>query len=292
MERITHLCKNQAFANMIKVSIIIPCFNHGKYLQETLKSVEHSITEYSYEVIIVNDGSTDAYTNEYLAQLKKENYTVIFQENKGVCETRNVGIRQAKGVYILPIDADNNIKPDYIQKAVKFLDQNPKIDIVYCNALLIGDQTGVTNCGEHNLQRLMLDNYIDNCSMYRKSMWESLGGYESNRIVGGLEDWEFWLRAAFNGFQFYYLNEVLFEYRVLANSGIRSLNANKKRNNQIMDLFEAKMPHHFGPQYVDEYIIRNLKKSPLGFMFKLLLMSFAPNRFQKMVEQGKLRKHL
>ena len=277
---------------MVKVSIIIPCYNHGKYLIETLKSIEASKTTYSFEVIIVNDGSSDAFTNEYLQELKKENYKVIFQENKGVCETRNVGIRVAEGEYLLPIDSDNNIKPDYIQKAVDFLEENKHYDILYCNAQLIGDQSGNNICGEFNLQRLMLDNFIDNCSVYRKSVWDKLGGYESSRLVAGLEDWEFWLRAAFAGFKFYYRNEVLFEYRVLANSGIRSLNKNKTRNNQIMDHFQQKMASEFGPLYVDEYIIRNLKKSPIGFMSKLILKAFFPAKFANLVAQGKLRKYL
>lgn len=229
---------------MIKVSIVIPCYNHGKYIQETLKSIEASITDASYEVIIVNDGSTDTYTNDYLAKLNKPNYTIITQENKGVCETRNVAIRASSGEYILPIDADNNINADCITKMVKVLDEMQDIDIVYCNATLIGDQKGINIAGEFNLQRLMLDNFIDNCSLYRKSMWNTLGGYESWRVIGGLEDWEFWLRAAFAGYKFHYINECLFEYRVLANSGIRTLNKNKGRNNEIMDFFIKKMPKH------------------------------------------------
>lgn len=277
---------------MIKVSIVIPCYNHGKYIQETIKSIDNSITDVSYEVIIVNDGSTDAYTNEYLAQLAKPGYIVISQENKGVCETRNVAIRAASGQYILPIDADNNINPDCIAKMVKVLDEQGDVDVVYCNATLIGDQQGINIAGEYNLQRLMLDNFIDNCSLYRRKMWEALGGYESWRVIGGLEDWEFWMRAAFAGYKFHYINEPLFEYRVLANSGIRTLNKNKSRNNEIMDFFISKMPHNFGPQHVDDYIIRNLKKSPLGYLGKLIMKAYFPKRFNKYVAEGKLRKYL
>jgi len=277
---------------MVKVSIIIPCYNHGKYIQETLESIKHSQTNASYEVIIVNDGSTDAYTNEYLTNLKNEGYTVIFQENKGVCETRNVGIRNANGTYILPIDSDNKINPDYIAKMTAILDNQPEVSVVYCNSLLIGDQSGVFTAGEFNLQRLMLDNFIDNCSMYRKKMWDQLNGYESLRLVAGLEDWEFWLRAAFAGFKFYYINEALFEYRVLANSGIRTLNTNKAKKNQIVDYFRQKMTGYFGPEYVDEYIINGLRKSPIGFLGKLILKAYFPKRFKHLVEKGKLRKYI
>jgi glycosyltransferase involved in cell wall biosynthesis len=274
------------------VSIIIPCYNHGKYLQETLESIEQFNKGISYEIVIVNDGSTDPFTNEYLATLNKGKYRVIFQQNKGVCESRNVAIREAKGEYVLPVDADNKLSSSYLCKAVAILDSDPSISIVYCDAVLIGDQSGVNRAGAYNLQRLMLDNFIDNCSMYRKSMWEALGGYESNRLVSGLEDWEFWLRAAFAGFKFHYLSEPLFEYRVLAGSGIRQLNADKGRNNRIMDFFLQKMPENFGPQYVDEYIVRNLKKHPIGFIGKLLLKAYWTERYNQLVGKQKLRKYL
>lgn len=277
---------------MVKISIIIPCYNHGKYLPETLQSIANSKTTIPYEIIIVNDGSTDSYTIEYLTDLKEKGYTVIFQENKGVCETRNVGIRHAKGEYILPIDSDNKINPDYIEKTAAILDNQPDISIVYCNSILIGDQSGTYLAGDFNLQRLMLSNFIDNCSLYRKSMWEKLGGYESSRLIAGLEDWEFWLRAAFAGNKFYYINEALFEYRVLANSGIRSLNSSKLKNNQIMDYFAQKMPTYFGRQYVDEYILTGLRSAPIGFLGKLILKAYFPKKFNRLVEKGKLRKYI
>jgi glycosyltransferase involved in cell wall biosynthesis len=275
-----------------KVSIVIPCYNHGTYLQETLASIDKTIGSVPYEVIIVNDGSSDPFTNEFLGKLHKDNYKVIVQTNKGVCESRNVAIRAASGEYILPVDADNKLASSYLLKAAAILDEDPAISVVYCDAVLIGDQSGIYRAGTYNLQRLMLDNFIDNCSMYRRTMWEEIGGYESNRLVAGLEDWEFWLRASFAGYKFYYLAEPLFEYRVLANSGIRTLNKNKERNNQILDFFSKKMSQAFGLQYVDEYIVRNLKKHPIGFFAKVLLRAYWPKKFNELVKNNKLRKHL
>ncbi|HEY8916042.1 MAG TPA: glycosyltransferase family 2 protein, partial [Chitinophaga sp.] len=86
------------------VSIIIPCYNQGHFLQDALKSLAACDADL-YELIIVNDGSTDAATNTYLRELSNQGYHVIFQENQGLGAARNTGIRAAKGRYLLPLDA-------------------------------------------------------------------------------------------------------------------------------------------------------------------------------------------
>src|ERR1700730_11658859 len=95
-----------------KVSIIIPCYNQGHYLMEALDSIK-GINPGLLEVIIVNDGSTDPYTNELCKNLESQGWQVIWQDNKGLSAARNVGIRQASGNYILPLDADNKIRTEY-----------------------------------------------------------------------------------------------------------------------------------------------------------------------------------
>ena len=72
----------------IAISVIIPCFNHGKFIRETISSIE-SCKEKIYEIIIVNDGSTDPYTCQVLNELKQEGYLMIDQENQGQAVARN-----------------------------------------------------------------------------------------------------------------------------------------------------------------------------------------------------------
>ena len=119
------------------VSVIIPCFNQGCFINDAVKSVLNSSYQ-NIEIIIVNDGSTDFLTNEVLKGFNDERIKVINQTNQGVCAARNNGINEANGEFILPLDADDKIAPLYIEKAVKVLHENPKIGIVYCDAESFG----------------------------------------------------------------------------------------------------------------------------------------------------------
>jgi len=108
------------------VSVIIPCYNQGEFLEECLTSVFASSYK-QVEVIVVNDGSTDN-TKSIIDELQnKFTFQVIHQENKGLAETRNLGIRVANGKYILPLDSDDKIGQTYIENAVKTLGLNQNV---------------------------------------------------------------------------------------------------------------------------------------------------------------------
>src|SRR5690554_6771382 len=111
------------------VSIVIPCYNQGIYLEETVMSVLDS-THQELEILIVNDGSTDN-TPEIGKRLAMENPNVQYfaQENSGPSVARNHGIKKAQGNYILPLDADDLISSDYIQKAVAVLILQPDVKV-------------------------------------------------------------------------------------------------------------------------------------------------------------------
>src|SRR5258708_1495814 len=121
------------------LSIIIPCYNHGKYIRDALKSVTAcDKSSYHYEIIIVNDGSPEIYTIEVLNQLNVEGYNIINQSNKGLGAARNTGIQKAKGKYILPLDSDNKIKLPYLTTAIDILEKNATIAVVYGDAAYFG----------------------------------------------------------------------------------------------------------------------------------------------------------
>jgi len=220
----------------IKLSVVIPCYNHGKYLPEALASVDKSSNRDEIEVIIVNDGSDDELTNKYIASLDQSKYVIINQGNLGLAKARNNGIRIAKGGYILPLDSDNIVLNSYLFDAIEILDKDRNISVVYGNREFFGEKKGVENVGKFNLQRLMLRNYIDACAVFRKKCWEEVGGYDEKMPCMGLEDWDFWLNLAFSGKKFYYVNSVCFNYRVLSNSMINSIN---KHNYEVLDKYVA-----------------------------------------------------
>lgn len=275
---------------MVRISIVIPCYNHGQYIDDTLDSIAQIKDKDIFEVIIVNDGSTDAYTNEHLQDLSKD-YNVIVQKNKGLSGARNTGISHAKGDIILPLDADNRVKPEYLYTAIDILDRYPEVDIVYSDATYFGEQSGTFKSYPFNLQRLMLGNYIDACGIFRKAVWEKTGGYDE-QMRNGHEDWEFWLNAAFNGAKFHYVSKELFEYRVLHNSMVRVLNRDKTKVNAIIEYIKDKHTSYFGPQYIDDNFISKFKAQPIGIIGKMLMKAYMPSRFGKLIEKGKLRKYL
>src|SRR6185369_14083809 len=151
-----------------KVSIVIPCYNQGVLLQETLASVERSRNARLLEVIIVNDGSTDAQTLEIFAGLDRSLYTVLHQLNAGLGAARNAGIRLAKGEFILPLDSDNLIRPAYLNQGVALLEQKPQLGVVYGHAEYFGEKTGPWQVPDFDLLRLVMGNFIDACALYRK----------------------------------------------------------------------------------------------------------------------------
>lgn len=204
------------------VSVVIPCYNHGDFLEETIQSVEESTKNYEVEIIVVNDGSTDEQTIEVFQKLERQGYTILNQENQGLGRTRNNGIRLAKGKYILPLDSDNTVTFHYLNSAIDILEKDGSIDIVYGDAQFCGEKTGVWKNKELDAIQMLYINHIDACAVYRKSTWEKVNGYATDMPYMGTEDWNFWLKCMDKGCKFNYLEEICFNYRVLLNSMIRT----------------------------------------------------------------------
>jgi glycosyltransferase involved in cell wall biosynthesis len=203
---------------MPKISIIIPCYNSGAYLPEAIESITNYPREFDYEVIIVNDGSSDEKTIDLLKQLGNT-YTVINQENKGPAAARNAGVKAAKTDYLLFLDSDNKIRPNYINLGIELLDTQKEFDILYGNPHFFGDVGNRTFAPQkYDLLKMMEGNFIDMCAIVRKSVWEKLNGFDETKVLIGHEDWDFWIRAGQAGFQFYHIDEILYEYRIREDS--------------------------------------------------------------------------
>lgn len=228
--------------NPIKLSVVIPCYNHGEFILEAIASVE-SCQEKVYEIIIINDGSTDPLTQKVLQSLTEKGYRAIDQENQGLAIARNHGISLAKGRYILPLDADNKIRPDYITKAIDILDRQPEVGVVYSNCEFFGGVTGIKKVPEFDINRIVRGNYIDACAVFRKTVWQDCGGYDDKIPEQfGYEDWDFWLSAAEKCWQFYHIDEVLFDYRLRDRSMVSRCNIPENRR----ELFRYISTKHIG----------------------------------------------
>lgn len=204
------------------LSVIIPCFNHGKFLQEALSSIDSLKNRAKIEVIIINDGSTDEYTNTYIASLDKQKYEIINQPNQGLARSRNNGVLAAKSEYVLMLDADNFINEQFIVDYFHYRENNIHFDALYGNALCFGDNDQIMKPGDYDLYRIIHKNYIDACAIFNKEKIISVGLYDDDMPYMGWEDWDLWIRLGLSRSNIMYNNRIYFHYRVLQNSMIRS----------------------------------------------------------------------
>ena len=247
------------------LSIIIPCYNHGDFLADALASVAMYSRKSIYEVIIINDGSTDRKTNEFINSLKTDGFQVIEQENKGLSSARNIGIKASNGKYILLLDADNKIRPDYIDKGIKILDTKPEIGIIYGDSLHFGELDKKNKVGKFKIKKLLIDNYIDACVVMRKEVWIQAKGYDTN--LTALEDWDMHLSAYELGWQFHYVPEIMFEYR------FRKVSMSQTINNKIelVNYIAKKHGNLYRNEFLKNITIKNRLVSALSDFFQKIV---------------------
>lgn len=214
-----------------KVSIVVPCYNQAEYLPEALDSVLAQLYT-NWECIIVNDGSLD--DTEIIVQryLKKDNrFKYISKKNEGLAIARNTGISHSDGEFILPLDADDLIASQYLEKAVEWFTLKPETKIVYCKADLFGVVNEPWELDEFDYDRFIWDNCIFCTAMFKRIDYDKTRGYNSN-MVYGLEDWDFWLSLLDRSDIVHRIDEVLFHYRKKENS--RSTELSKSHFDEML----------------------------------------------------------
>lgn len=165
----------------------------------------------------MNDGSEDD-TKIIAAKWceKDSRFKYVEQENKGVSAARNKGIRISKGEFILPLDADDYIVETFLEKLTLELEQDCSIDIVSCYTKFF--KKNIENVVEElkpkgtNFRDLLFVNQLIVSSLFRKKIWEEIGGYDEH-MKDGFEDWDFWLNFTKRGYKFKIIEEFLFYYR-------------------------------------------------------------------------------
>jgi glycosyltransferase involved in cell wall biosynthesis len=206
------------------VSIIIPIYNYGIQFEKTLQSVFDS-TYKNIEIVIVDDGSTDTYVKFKLESIKDHpNIRIIKQENQGPSSARNTGVKNSNGVFILPLDGDDTIHPDYIQSCVNILKNNKTISPVYCDTHHIGQTQGIEVRPEWSLERLNKGPFIVNCSMFHREAFELCDGYDVS--LKGWEDYDLWIRMGLKGYSGKRIPKPLFTYFHHESDGTVSSEAN------------------------------------------------------------------
>ena len=212
---------------MSRVSIVIPCYNAGRFLAEAVESALAQ-THGDLEIVIVDDGSTDAETTRLLDAADWPRTRVLRQANAGPAAARNAAIAAAAGECILPLDADDKIEPSYVEKALAVLEARPDVGIVYCKAAKFGAESGPWQLPPYTPDELVIDNVIFITSLFRKREWERAGGFNEG-LRHGVEDYDFWVRLLSLGLDVVQLDETLFHYRVQAVSRTTTFNSQRER---------------------------------------------------------------
>ncbi len=243
-----------------------------------------------YEVIIINDGSTQPETLAAFDIFRSRGYNIINQENKGLAGARNTGIKLAKGRYIMLLDADNCVERSFLEEAAQIFAEDKDAAVVYSDAEYFGSRSGKWEVGEFNLQKLMIANYIDACAMVRKSVFDELGGYDTamKDIKSGWEDWEMWLRIAFSGRQFRYIPGTGFKYRVNSDSMIGGIASSYEIRNKLTAYLHQKYPSKIGHQHIAELVIKRFRPHPFNFIIKLGMMTWSNKFYQKLVKKHRM----
>lgn len=221
------------------VSVIMPCYNQGQFFEEAVESVLEQ-TFQDFEVIVINDGSTEELTVRLLHSYAHPQVRVLHTVNQGPSLARNTGIQQAQGRYILPLDADDRIAPTYLEKAVAILEQQPEVGIVYSQVEWFGEQTGLYPLPPYQFPQILLGNMIFNTSFYRRADWQQVGGYNPNMVVGW-EDYDFWLSLIELGREVVQISEPLYFYRQVANSRSAQLTLDRQVTSYVQ-LFQNHRP--------------------------------------------------
>ncbi len=194
-----------------RVTVIIPCHNLGAYLDEAVDSV-FAQTWQDFDVIIVDDGSTDEATARVLTEYRRPRTRVYRTENRGLPAARNFALRHTEAPYICALDADDRLAPACLEKSVRALDDDPSIAFASHWVKTFGDEEREWRPERCDLAAVLDMNTINGAALTRGDAILAVGGWDES-MRDGCEDWDLWLRLLERGGRGTIIPEVLFHYR-------------------------------------------------------------------------------
>lgn len=193
------------------VSIIVPCYNGGRFLDDLMGSLARQ-TFHDFEIVVVDDGSTDELTLRKLTALEGQ-ARVIHQENRGLPAARNTGIRAARANIVFPLDCDDTIEPTFLAETIPALQAaSANFAMIVTHIRYVGAETRVIP-RYFNRFDLLFTNTSSNALVFRKEAWRQVGAYDET-MRQGYEDWEFNLRLAEAGYHGIEVAKPLYNYRI------------------------------------------------------------------------------
>ena len=227
--------ENKANSNKYIFTVVIPSYNLGKTLKRSVDSVLNQTLK-GIQIIVVDDNSTDPFTNKLLDDLKESVELIRLNRNYGVATVRNTGLKYAKSPFVLFLDSDDFIQPTYLEKAKVIFELDSKVGVISPWIKYTGSAEGVWKpSGDFEITDILSYNHVPSGSCIRSSVFDEVGNFDLN--MPGIEDWEFWIRVkASTEWKFYIIKEELFYYNVREDSFYHSLDndRHKKYHQEIL----------------------------------------------------------
>jgi glycosyltransferase involved in cell wall biosynthesis/GT2 family glycosyltransferase len=196
------------------VTVVTPFYNTGEIFEETARSVLGQTLQ-QFEWLIINDASTDGASLALLDHYRSSDprvRVIDHTENRGLSASRNTGFSAARAELVMQLDADDLLEPTCLEKLSWFMTSHPEFSFAKGYTTAFGSESYLWVNGFHMGSAFLSANHADSNSMVRRSVHQAVGGYdETNR--GGLEDWDFWLKCANQGFWGGTVHQPLTRYR-------------------------------------------------------------------------------
>jgi glycosyltransferase involved in cell wall biosynthesis len=230
-----------------RVTVIVPCFNDGETVRETIESVQE---DEPVELVLVDDGSDDPATRRVLAELEAEGVRTIHHDvNRGLIEARMTGLAATSARYVLPLDADDCMMPGALGAMADVLDADPEAVACYGDYVEFGDWDVVRAVPEHlDPYRVAYTNEYPVTSLFRREVVEELDGWRRPGELISYEDWLLWMKLAGRRARVVHLGpgRVVYRRRLHAGQRARLLDIGKAQHRRIYKQLRAATPELFG----------------------------------------------
>ena len=263
-----------------KISVIIPTYNRGNLIENTIKGVINQ-TYTDWELLIVDDGSTDN-TKEIVGEFIKNDKRIkyFYEENSGCPSVpRNLGIEKASGEYVAFLDSDDEWFPTKLEKQLAVFENsdNPKLGVVACYLYVKDHKTGKILYKYNKyyrgnvLDKLVINNFplTSSCIMTKLSILKEAGIFDTSLRIG--EDTDMWLRISEKEYQFDYVPEYLLNYLVHDNNiyyGNKNFDGEKELINLITKHKDLYLK--FNSSLLGYYFVGNNSKLAIKYLTQRL----------------------
>ncbi len=226
------------------VSVIMPAYNAAEYITEAIESVLTQSYR-NFELILIDDGSTDN-TKDIIAGFKDERIEYFYQENSGLATTHNVGIKKSKGSFLIKLDSDDIMAPDFIARHLTEFEKYPETDLVYCDDHLIdedGKSIRIIERPEYTNRKLLIRDLF-RCGFpvvpfrtcIRRSVFDKIGFFDEQLDMA--EDYDMMRRFVKKGLKIHHLRAALYLRRMTTDSLSRNFTARKAKSHfEVVERF-------------------------------------------------------